>query len=312
MDRVGERHGPQQSRSHPGRARCHPGRRVGAYNFYKWLRGQHTDARVDHANRKLDAHGETLDEIRALVRQLASGAAAPAFPDRAEAIAEAVEAAQEGAAAGDARLQRALDLLKANKVAEAEALFQAVAGETAARITLDRKNAAAAYRHLGAIAGLRDPGKALEAYEQALEYDPDDLESLHSAGYLLIERGRLNDARVRLTRVLSRAAGSETFYRFWALTGLGDIRVEQGNLPDALKSFRDGLSVREGLAQSDPSNAGWQVDLVVSYWKLATNGDDAPRRWLFIVAALRKLKEEGRLTPVQEKWLPMAEAQLEK
>jgi tetratricopeptide (TPR) repeat protein len=91
---------------------------------------------------------------------------------------------------------------------------------------------------------------------------------------------------------------------------IGDVQVAQGNLADALKSFRDGLAIIDRLAQSDPSNAVWQFDLVTSHWRLAANGDDAPRRWAFIVATLRKLKEENRLAPVQEKWLPEAEAQL--
>jgi hypothetical protein len=93
---------------------------------------------------------------------------------------------------------------------------------------------------------------------------------------------------------------------------IGDVLVAQGNLAEALKSFRDGLAIAERLAQSDPGNAGWQFDLVVSRWKLAANGDDAARRFAFIAATLRKLKEENRLTPVQESWLPKAEAQLAK
>src|SRR5260370_30587259 len=93
---------------------------------------------------------------------------------------------------------------------------------------------------------------------------------------------------------------------------LGDVLVAQGNLPEALKTFRDELGIAERLAQSDPGNAGWQFDLVVSHWKLAANGDDAPRRFAFIVATLRKLKAENRLTPAQERLLPEAEAQLAK
>jgi hypothetical protein len=93
---------------------------------------------------------------------------------------------------------------------------------------------------------------------------------------------------------------------------VGDVLVAQGNLPEALKSFRDGLAIAERLAQADRGNAGWQFDFVVSHWKLAANGDDAPRRWAFIVATLRKLKAEFRLTPVQEKWLLESEGQLEK
>jgi tetratricopeptide (TPR) repeat protein len=93
---------------------------------------------------------------------------------------------------------------------------------------------------------------------------------------------------------------------------IGNVLVAQGNLPEALKSFREDLAIANRLAQADPTNAGWQFDLVVSHWKLAAHGDDAPSRFAFIVAALRKLKEENRLTPAQERWLPEAEAQLAK
>jgi hypothetical protein len=51
---------------------------------------------------------------------------------------------------------------------------------------------------------------------------------------------------------------------------------------------------------------------VISHWKLAENGDDAPQRWAFIVGTLRKLKAENRLASEREKLLPEAEAQLAK
>jgi hypothetical protein len=50
---------------------------------------------------------------------------------------------------------------------------------------------------------------------------------------------------------------------------VGDVLVAQGNLPEALKSFRDGLAIRDRLAKADPGNAGWQRDLIVSCVKLA-------------------------------------------
>ena len=46
---------------------------------------------------------------------------------------------------------------------------------------------------------------------------------------------------------------------------VGDVMAAQGDLPEALKSFRDGLAISERLARADPSNAGWQRDLSVSY-----------------------------------------------
>ena len=51
---------------------------------------------------------------------------------------------------------------------------------------------------------------------------------------------------------------------------IGDVQVAQGDLAEALKSFRDGLAIRDRLAKADPGNAGWQRDLSVSYAKLAS------------------------------------------
>jgi len=82
-------------------------------------------------------------------------------------------------------------------------------------------------------------------------------------------------------------------------------------MPEALKSFRASHDIFGRLAQSDPGNAGWQFDLAASHWRLAANGDDAASHFAFIVATLRKLKEENRLAPAQE-WLPEAGAQLAK
>jgi hypothetical protein len=45
--------------------------------------------------------------------------------------------------------------------------------------------------------------------------------------------------------------------------------VVQGNLPEALKSYRDDLAIADRLAKADPGNAGWQRDLSVSYTRLA-------------------------------------------
>jgi tetratricopeptide (TPR) repeat protein len=48
----------------------------------------------------------------------------------------------------------------------------------------------------------------------------------------------------------------------------GDVLEAQGNLPEALESFRDGLAIRDRLAKADPGNAGWQRGLSLSYNKI--------------------------------------------
>ena len=57
---------------------------------------------------------------------------------------------------------------------------------------------------------------------------------------------------------------------------------DQGNLPEALKAYRDSLAISERLAKADPGNAGWQRDLSVAYEKvgdvLKAPGKPAPRR----------------------------------
>ena len=61
---------------------------------------------------------------------------------------------------------------------------------------------------------------------------------------------------------------TRAWYKYWAQLGLGDIRLDRGNLPEALKSYRDGLAIADRLAKADPGNAGWQRDLSVSYNKI--------------------------------------------
>ena len=86
----------------------------------------------------------------------------------------------------------------------------------------------------------------------------------------------------------------------------------QGDLPGALKSYRDDLAIAERLAKADPSNAGWQFDVVTCNWRLALAGDEAVRRWTLIVVTLRGLTAANKLTVEQTKWLPVAEENLAK
>ena len=44
--------------------------------------------------------------------------------------------------------------------------------------------------------------------------------------------------------------------------------MAQGNLPEALKLFRDGLAIADRLVKLDRSNAGWQSDLAEYYTKV--------------------------------------------
>jgi tetratricopeptide (TPR) repeat protein len=209
-----------------------------------------------------------IREIRVLVGKLVADTATKG-PGVERAVGEAVTAAVAGATEGDERLAKALDLLKANKIAEAAELFRAVAADKAARIKRDSKDAAAAYRNLGAIAGLGDPKRALDAYQKAVELYPDDIESLLWVAQLEEDRGDVADAEMHYGRALALATTDDrSWAKYSALLGIGDTRRDRGNLPEALKSYRDALAIADRLAKADPGNAGRQRDLSVSYHKI--------------------------------------------
>jgi tetratricopeptide (TPR) repeat protein len=213
-----------------------------------------------------------VEQIAALTKMLLEKYNPDGSPGKQQAVGEAVQSIAQGAAEGDARLQQAFDLMKQNKIADATRLLNAVAEEKTARAeqenalaAKDRKEAAIAYRNLGVIASLADPKRALEAYEKALELNPNDVVSLVGIGGIRIYYGDLNEAQARLERALTLAkTDDQEVYKFCALLCLGDIKQRRGPLADALKSYQDGLATAERLAKSDPGNAGWQFDLGIS------------------------------------------------
>ena len=90
-----------------------------------------------------------------------------------------------------------------------------------------------------------------------------------------------------------------------SLNKVGDVLLAQGDLVGALASFRQSLDVRRGLAQADPSNAGWQRDLTVSLIKvgdvLLAQGD--PRSALAHGLEAQRIAEKlASLDPSNATW----------
>ncbi|MEL6108281.1 MAG: tetratricopeptide repeat protein, partial [Planctomycetota bacterium] len=82
-----------------------------------------------------------------------------------------------------------------------------------------------------------------------------------------------------------------------SLERLGNLALAEGNLPEARRLFSDALAVAQRLSESDPGNASWQRDLVVSYFKLggleeqSGNGAAAKSNFLKCLAVLRGMKQ---------------------
>jgi tetratricopeptide (TPR) repeat protein len=224
--------------------------------FFAW---QSHETRQTLAERQ-----STLDEIEALVaRYSPAGSAQAATPGAG--LTAAITAIANGAAT-DARYAKALELLKAGRPAEAEPLLKAIADEMATRAKSDAKQAAEAYRNLGAIAGLADPKRAREYYARALEFDPDNVDALFWAGWIEKEAGYLDAAERRYRRLVTlKADAPDSREIFWAWLGLGDIRVARGDLDAAMSNYRNAQTIAERATKADPDNVEWQRNLSVSY-----------------------------------------------
>jgi hypothetical protein len=86
---------------------------------------------------------------------------------------------------------------------------------------------------------------------------------------------------------------------------LGDLQAAQGNLADALASFRNALAIREHLAALEPDNAEWQRDLTVNYSKLASvfeQSNDSAGALALLRQGQAILDRLAKLAPDNSKW----------
>jgi tetratricopeptide (TPR) repeat protein len=243
--------------------------------FLYW---QHEQQLAREAEREKDriareaARDKQIADMRALLVQKLVGsspAQAQAAPGAEKAVGDAVEAAAKGAEQGDARLRRALELLEAGKPQEAEPLFRAVAEDKERAARASDKEAAAAYRHLGAIAGLRDPKRAREAYGKAVALNSEDREALYWHGYLQMLAGQLTLAERDLTRLLHLSETAEDergLYR--AHLRLGEILLDRGDLAGARQRQDQAHKIARLKADQFLNDLEWQRDLSVSQEKI--------------------------------------------
>jgi tetratricopeptide (TPR) repeat protein/MinD-like ATPase involved in chromosome partitioning or flagellar assembly len=293
------------------------------FTFVAQHKGPST-AQIEQIQKPLAEQLSVQNEQLAALTKLLLEKSPAAGTDAQQTIVAAVKAIVQGAETGDSRLAQALGLLKENKIAEATELLTAVALDQQARAEKkaaekekaaenDRKEAAVAYHNLGAIAGLADPKRALEAYEKALALDPDDLDSLYRAGSIQIDYGNLRAAQELLERALTLAkTANRADYEGRALVGLGTIKLLRGDLTAALQSYQDGLAIANQLAKSDPANAEWQRDLSVAYEKIGdaqvARGDlqAALKSYQENLELVDKLKRSGPSNAVWQRDLAIA------
>ncbi|MBT3350360.1 MAG: tetratricopeptide repeat protein [Nitrospinaceae bacterium] len=149
----------------------------------------------------------------------------------------------------------ALAHLEKGETAQAIQLFEETAQKKEAEGTTANKEAAEAYRHLGAIAFLSETQKALEAYKNVVRLDPNDPDGWNMLGALLLRLGKIDDAKNAIQTVMR--LGEETEKKELiavAYCNLGNIHETREELEDAeyyhLKALAtfDQLCRKEGMA----------------------------------------------------------------
>ena len=158
--------------------------------------------------------------------------------------------------------EEALEALKAGRTDKAEALFLAIAEERSKNVSTANKEAAEAWRHVGALAFLHNTQKALAAYAGATKLQPDNPEGWNRLGLLQMRVGKLDAAKKSYLKVLSlgnRAADKSVIAM--ATGNLGAIHQTRGDLDMAEEMHLNALWLNKGLGNvegmaSDYGNLG--------------------------------------------------------
>jgi tetratricopeptide (TPR) repeat protein len=185
-------------------------------------------------------------------------------PIQIELVTNAIREAR-----GDPSFERAVEEGKKGNTHVVEGIWRQIYENQEKEQIKGRAVQVKAARNLAASAVTNNVAEGLSWYRKATALDPDNMEGWLGLGNAALVGGTLHEAEQAFHRSveLARRAGDERETAV-GLTGLGDVLMRQGNLDEALKSYRDGLTIFERLAASDRSNAQWQRDLSVSYGRI--------------------------------------------
>ncbi|MCH8097360.1 MAG: tetratricopeptide repeat protein [Proteobacteria bacterium] len=149
-------------------------------------------------------------------------------------------------------IDAALEQLSRGETDSAEALFEEILERKKVEGEASLKEAAAAAQHIGALAYLHDTDKALSAYTQAVELDPDDPDGWNMLGNLRHRVGDLDGAEEACERVLAlgNRASDESLLAI-AYGGLGIINTVRGDLAKAEEFQLKSLSIVERLGRKE-------------------------------------------------------------
>jgi len=203
-------------------------------------------------------------------------------------VAGAIAHFATGAAAGDGRLEQALQLLQAKQPAQAEPMLLSVAEEREARIEQDRKDVSQAYRGLAAIASLSDLARAQTYYEKAFSNDPGDLRSALWAGWIAMGRGQMGHAADLFRLVQEKSSSGVDLY--WTHLGFADYFEWSGDFAHAVGACVEAVNVAKAIRAKFPNDPGARRKLRMALCRYADavkrRGDADALDWYLKAMAL--------------------------
>jgi tetratricopeptide (TPR) repeat protein len=145
-------------------------------------------------------------------------------------------------------IDQALAMLEQGRTKDAKAIFQTIAERKEA----DIQEAAAAYRHIGALAFLDDTQKALAAYRSATDLDPANVQGWNQLGHLFFRVGKLDEAEAAYHKVKDFGEAKHDQALIGVASGnLGLIYRIRGDLEQAEAMYRKALSINEALGSKE-------------------------------------------------------------
>jgi tetratricopeptide (TPR) repeat protein len=203
---------------------------------------------IDRLTAEARRHGAVASELDGATQR------EEGLQEQVRQLSAAVEAlsAERGDPDAPAGIDEALRLLGEGDTAAAEAVFEEVKARRKAEGEGALKEAAAAARHIGALAFLHDTDKALVAYREAVALDPDDPAGWNQLGLLLNRTGDIDGAIEAFNHVLS--LGNRTADRAViavATSNLGNLYFTRGELDRAEEMYRKSLEIDEVLGSKE-------------------------------------------------------------
>ena len=241
------------------------------FGVRSWLEGDRSEERDQLTHRLLSA-----DIVERVETAIEAGTMSPEQKRRlAEKLKQGVlETSNATVAQAERFAETAVDLSQSanavdRSVAEQviEGRPEAAADRLVAEASAGKQRNASRFRQAARLYAPFAPSKAMEAYREAVELDPEDLWSWIELGRLRRHFGTLADARTCFNAALQRVAGERD--RSVLHDEFGDLLLVEGELPEARTEFEADLAISARLARQEPANAEWQHDLFIIHADLA-------------------------------------------